>query len=114
MQELIQYLCRSIAAQLQAHPQMPTADLVTATLAQIAGDEQLNKEIEHQSRSIQINTGNATGYQTIVQGGVAYIGDNYHVNKAVAKAAIESLLKCLGELFPHSSIEIIYLCWMND
>lgn len=93
MQELIQHLCRSITAQLQAQPQMPTADLVTATLAQIAGDEQLNKEIERQSRSIQINTGNATGYQTILNGGIAYIGEHYHVNESVAKAAIELLLK---------------------
>jgi hypothetical protein len=93
MQELIQHLCRSIAAQLQAQPQMPTAELVTAILAQIAGDERLNKEIERQSRSIQINTGNATGYQTILNGGIAYIGKHYHVNELVAKAAIELLLK---------------------
>jgi tetratricopeptide (TPR) repeat protein len=96
MQELIQHLCQTIAVQLQAQPQISTADLVTAVLARITGDERLQQEIESQSGTIQINTGNATGYQTIVNGGVAYIGQNYHIDKDVARSAIESLLKQLG------------------
>jgi hypothetical protein len=78
--ELVQHLCRIIADQLQAQPQMPTADLVTAALSQIAGDEPLRRSIESEVLMIQNISGNATGYQTIVQGGVAYIGDNYHLH----------------------------------
>jgi tetratricopeptide (TPR) repeat protein len=96
MQELVQHLCRIIADRLQAQPQMPTADLVTAALSQIAGDEPLRRSIESEVLTIQNISGNATGYQTIVQGGVAYIGDNYHVNEDVARSAIELILKQLG------------------
>jgi hypothetical protein len=96
MQELVQHLCRIIAEQLQAQPQIPTADLVTAALAKIAGDEPLRRSIESEAHTIQINSDNATGFQTIVQGGVAYIGNNYHVNEEVARSAIELILKRLG------------------
>jgi tetratricopeptide (TPR) repeat protein len=92
MQELVQHLCRIIVEQLQAQPQMLTDDLVTAVWAQIVGDDRLNKEIESQSRTIQINTGNATGHQTTILDSIV----NCHVNEDVARSAIELILKRLG------------------
>lgn len=74
MQELVQNLCRIIADRLQAQPQIPTADLVTAVLAQIAGDDRLQKLLDDRARIVQNNSGNASGYQVRVEGGDVYVG----------------------------------------
>jgi tetratricopeptide (TPR) repeat protein len=76
MQELVQHLCRIIADRLQAQPQIPTADLVTAVLAQIAGDDRLQKLLDDsKARIVQNNSGDASGYQVRVEGGVVYVGN---------------------------------------
>jgi tetratricopeptide (TPR) repeat protein len=76
MQELVQHLCRIIADRLQAQPQMSTADLVTAVLAQITSDNRLQKLLDDsKARIIQNNSGDASGYQVRVEGGVVYVGN---------------------------------------
>jgi hypothetical protein len=76
MQELIQHLCRIIADQLQAQPQISTADLVTAVLAQIASDDRLQQLLDDSNaRIVQNNSGDASGYQVRVEGGVVYVGN---------------------------------------
>ena len=92
--QLIQQLCQTISEQLQAQPQMPTADLVTQLKAQIDGDEQL-----HQSVSmVQNNSRNASGNQVRVEGGIVYVGNNqvFNISGDNVATAIELLLKRLG------------------
>jgi tetratricopeptide (TPR) repeat protein len=125
MQELVQHLCRIVADRLQSQPQMPTADLVTAVLAQIAGDDRWQKLLDDsRARIVQNNSGDARGYQVRVDGGVVYVGNekvfnisgdnvagdkvtgdkvsgdkyvyNFNANEAIARSAIKLILKRLG------------------
>jgi tetratricopeptide (TPR) repeat protein len=83
MQELVQHLCRIIANRLQAKSQMSTADLVTAVLAQIASNDRLQQLLDDsKARIVQNNSGDASGYQVRVEGGVVYVGNEKVFNIA--------------------------------
>ena len=79
IEEIQTVLGQLIAENLQADP--------TASL------DVLVDRLKNDDRLIRINADNAKGYQTIVQEGVAYVEDHYHLDTETLKAVLDKLLK---------------------
>jgi tetratricopeptide (TPR) repeat protein len=89
----LQLLCQIIVEQLQVRPQAKVTQLVTHLRTAIDAYPGLVDALEEDSRIIQINQGNSRGYQTwVAEGGVANIGEHYHVDTDKLKAVLESFL----------------------
>jgi hypothetical protein len=100
MTELITELCQLTAEILKDNPQAGIASWVALVKTKIDADSQLSRAIEGDPRLIQINQGDATGYQTLVTGGIANIGVhlkdvNRETLQEVLREALEDLLKSL-------------------
>jgi hypothetical protein len=93
----LQLLCQIIVEQLQVRPQAKVTQLVTHLWTAIDAYPGLVDALEEDSRIIQINQinqGNSRGYQTwVAEGGVANIGEHYHVDTDKLKAVLESFLR---------------------
>ncbi len=105
MSDLITELCRLTAEILQEHPHADMARLVGLVKQGIVANSQLGQAIQGDRQLIQINEGNAKGFQTLVTGGIANIG--IHLNdvnretlQEVLQEALEDLLKSLQKQIP--------------
>ncbi len=88
-----QQLYAIIAEKLQTEPNVDQAQLAAYVEARITADPQLATALGQQM--LQINLGDATAFQTLVQGGIAYIGPQIHVNDTQLQALLEQLLQRL-------------------
>ena len=75
---LIEQLCLRLAEKLQAEPTAGMNDLITYMKNVIEADTFLKSALTE--KAVQINQGNARGYQVLVEGGIAYIGQHLHVS----------------------------------
>jgi hypothetical protein len=79
MEKVIEKLCRLGAELMQQHPEAKPEELETLLQQALQVDVELTTSLRQ--GMTQSNSDNARGYQTLVQGGVAYIcvrfkGDN--------------------------------------
>jgi hypothetical protein len=94
MEELIKQLSQMIAEKMRTFPDAQLDLLADDLNEAIARNPQLTKQLkEFGGLYVQVNQDNAKGYQTIVQEGVAYVGDHYHVDAETLKAVLDKLLK---------------------
>ncbi|MFM7717059.1 MAG: transcriptional regulator, partial [Microcystis sp.] len=100
MTDLISELCQLTAEILQDNRQADLARLVALVKTNIDANSQLTEAIQDDRRLVQINKGDAKGFQTLVTGGIANIG--IHLNdvnretlQEVLREALEDLLKSL-------------------
>ena len=77
MSDLITQLCQVTAEILKANPQGDSAELVELVKKRIDADSQLGDAIQSDRLLTQINRDGSKGYQTLVKGGVANIGNTY-------------------------------------
>ncbi|MEH2404479.1 hypothetical protein [Nostoc sp.] len=94
MADLIAALCQIAAEELLATPQASTKQLVEKLKAWIELNLELQAALQSDDRLIQINQGNVTAYQTLVQGGVANIGTHLHgVDEAKLVEIVREVLR---------------------
>jgi hypothetical protein len=74
MADFITDLCQIAAEELQATPQAATQQLADRLRAAIEQKQEWQIALQSDARLIQINSGDVTAYQTLVQGGIAHIG----------------------------------------
>jgi tetratricopeptide (TPR) repeat protein len=96
MSDLITELCQLTAEILQEHPHADAARLVGLVKQGIVANSQLGQAIQGDRQLIQINEGNAKGFQTLVTGGIANIG--IHLNDVNRETLQEVLQEALGDL----------------
>ena len=89
---LIEQICIKIAQKLQDSPSTQLDELVDFIQQMIEADSFLKTTLtEYQ---VQVNQGNATGYQVLVEGGLAYVGEHFHVSDSrVIEAALNKVLE---------------------
>lgn len=87
MKIVIEQLCQMAVKLIQSHPQ--------ASPEQLAKDlQQVFKDDSELAASFrQSNYGNAKGFQTLVEGGIANIGDHFHFNQERLQAVLEIFLQ---------------------
>jgi tetratricopeptide (TPR) repeat protein len=96
MSDLITQLCQLTAEILQDNPHADVARLVGMVKQGIDANSHLGEAIQGDRQLIQINEGNAKGFQTLVTGGIANIG--IHLNDVNRETLQEVLQEALGEL----------------
>jgi len=96
MSDLISQLCELTAKILQEHPQADLSQLVAFVKQGINANSYLGEAIQSDLQLIQINQGNAKGFQALVTGGIANIG--IHLNDVKQETLQEVLQEALGEL----------------
>lgn len=96
MSDLITQLCQLTAEILQNNPHADLARLVGLVKQGIDANSRLGEAIQSDRQLIQINEGNAKGFQTLVTGGIANIG--VHLNDVNRETLQEVLQEALGEL----------------
>ena len=101
MAELNEPLYEIIAEKLQKDPHVDQAQLENYVQTKIAGDSRLVEVLG--KTLVQINFGDTTAFQTLVEGGIAYIGPQVHVEDAKLKVLLEHLLQRLRPIgVPHN------------
>jgi tetratricopeptide (TPR) repeat protein len=94
MADLIAQLCEIAATELQATPQVSTKQLTERLKASIEQNREWQAALKSDDRLIQINRGDATGFQTLVEGGIANIGVHLHgVDEAKLAEIVREVLK---------------------
>ncbi|NMF61178.1 tetratricopeptide repeat protein [Pseudanabaena yagii] len=96
MSDLITQLCQLTAEILQDNPHADVARLVGLVKQGIDANSHLGEAIQGDRQLIQINEGNAKGFQTLVTGGIANIG--IHLNDVNRETLQEVLQEALGAL----------------
>ena len=96
MSDLITQLCQLTAEILQDNPHADLARLVGLVKQGIHANSQLGQAIQSDRQLIQINEGNARGFQTLVTGGIANIG--IHLNDVNRETLQKVLQEALGDL----------------
>jgi len=96
MSDLITELCQLTAEILQDNPHEDLARLVGLVKQGIDANSRLGEAIQSDRQLIQINEGNAKGFQTLVTGGIANIG--VHLTDVNRETLQEVLQKALGDL----------------
>ena len=91
MEKIIERLCQLAAELMQQHPEAKREELVTQLQQALQVDVELATSLRQ--RMTQSNSDNARGYQTLVQGGVAYIGDRFQVDDETLQSVLEAFLK---------------------
>jgi tetratricopeptide (TPR) repeat protein len=91
MEKIIERLCQLAAELMQQHPEAKREELVTQLQQALQVDVELATSLRQ--RMTQSNSDNARGYQTLVQGGVAYIGDRFQVDGETLQSVLEVFLK---------------------
>jgi DNA replication protein DnaC len=94
MSDLITQLCKLTAEILQDNPHADLARLVAIVKQNIDANSQLGEAIQSDRQLIQINEGNAKGFQTLVTGGIANIG--IHLNDVNSEMLQEILQRVLA------------------
>ena len=88
----IAQLWQTIAETLLQAPAQTPEQLATVVCDAILANADLATTLKTDSRMVQINQGNATGYQVLVEGGIAYIGTHYQVDGSTLKPLLETVL----------------------
>jgi hypothetical protein len=96
MSDLITQLCQLTAKILQDNPHADVARLVGLVKQGIDANSHLGEAIQEDRQLIQINQGDAKGFQTLVTGGIANIG--IHLTDVNRETLQEVLQEALGEL----------------
>jgi tetratricopeptide (TPR) repeat protein len=96
MSDLITQLCQLTAEILEDNPQADLARLALLVRQSIDANSVLGEAIQGDRQLIQINEGNAKGFQTLVTGGIANIG--VHLNDVNRETLQEVLQEALGDL----------------
>ncbi|NCR42724.1 MAG: hypothetical protein GPJ21_24840 [Microcystis aeruginosa W13-11] len=78
MEKVIEQLCGLAAKLMQQHPEAKPEELETLLQKALQVDIALAASLRQ--GMTQSNSDHARGYQTLVQGGVAYIGDRFQVD----------------------------------
>lgn len=94
MEELIRQLGKLVAEKMRTFPNAQLDLLLDELNETIAHSSQLQQRFQEvEGVYLQINQDNARGYQTIVNDGVAYVGDQYHVDADTLKVVLDKLLE---------------------
>ena len=94
MTDPIAQLCQIIAERLQIDLQTDSVQIVSDLEAKLDRDTELKASLYSDQRIIQINLGDARGYQIWVEeGGIANVGNHYHINVETLKAVLEAFLE---------------------
>lgn len=97
--QLIELLCQRLGEKLQASPSSDLNDLIGYVQGVIEADDGLKQALTN--KVTQINQGQTTGYQVLVEGGQAYIGTHLQVtDPSLLEAALD---KVLAAYLSHSS-----------
>jgi len=99
VEQLLKLLLTELVEKLQDEPQADTKQLVAYLNASLKQNSQMDHAV---SRMIQINKDNAKSYQTLVEGGIANIGEHYHVDKDTLKAVLNTLISEQKPNFPQN------------
>jgi tetratricopeptide (TPR) repeat protein len=91
MEKVIEKLCRLGAELMQQHPEAKPEELEALLQQALQVDVELATSLRQ--GMTQSNSDNARGYQTLVQGGVAYIGDRFQVDNETLQSVLEAFLK---------------------
>jgi tetratricopeptide (TPR) repeat protein len=91
MEKVIEQLCGLAAKLMQQHPKAKPEEL--ETLLQQALQVDIDLATSLRQGMTQSNSENARGHQTLVQGGVAYIGDRFQVDGETLQSVLEAFLK---------------------
>ena len=91
MEKVIEQLCGLAAKLMQQHPKAKPEELETLLQQALQVDIELATSLRQ--GMTQSNSENARGYQTLVQGGVAYIGDRFQVDGETLQSVLEAFLK---------------------
>jgi hypothetical protein len=92
MSYLITQLVQIVTEKLRSSPHTDVAELVNHLKAIVESDPHLAGLVSD-SRILQINQGNATAFQTLVEGGIAYVGTHVQVNKETLEAALKDFFQ---------------------
>ncbi len=88
---LIEHLCQQLGEKLQTAPSSGLNDLIAYLQGVIEADANLKQALT--DKAVQINQGDATGYQVLVEGGQAYIGTHLRVtDPSLVEAALSKIL----------------------
>jgi len=93
MADSISQLWQTIAEALLQAPSQEPIQIATAVCNAILANAELSAALKTDSRMMQINQGNAMGYQVLVEGGVAYIGTHYQVDGGTLKPLLDIVLR---------------------
>jgi hypothetical protein len=91
MEKIIGQLSRLVAELMQQHPEAKPEELETLLQQALQVDVELAASLRQ--GMMQNNSENARGYQTLVQGGVAYIGDRFQVDNETLQSVLDAFLK---------------------
>jgi tetratricopeptide (TPR) repeat protein len=91
MEKVIEQLCQLAAELMQQHPEAKAEELEALLQQALQVDVELATSLRQ--GMTQSNSDNARGYQTLVQGGVAYIGDRFQVDNETLQSVLEAFLK---------------------
>jgi hypothetical protein len=92
MTDPIEQLFKTIIETIQSDSQAPE-ELATAVCNAIVAKSELVEVLKTDRRMVQINQGNASGYQVLVEDGVAYIGTHYQIDGITLKSLLEVVLR---------------------
>jgi tetratricopeptide (TPR) repeat protein len=92
MTDPIEQLFETIIETIQSYAQVPE-ELATAVCNAIAAKSELIEVLKTDRRMVQINQGNASSYQVLVEDGVAYIGTHYQIDGNTLKSLLEVVLR---------------------
>jgi tetratricopeptide (TPR) repeat protein len=93
MTDPIAQLWQTIAEILLQTPAQTPEQLASVVCDAILAKTELATTLKTDSRMVQINQANATGYQVLVEGGIAYIGTHYQVDGSTLKPLLENVLR---------------------
>jgi tetratricopeptide (TPR) repeat protein len=94
MADSITALCEIAAEEMLSTPQASTKQLAEKLKAWIERNLELQAALQSDDRLIQINQGNVTAYQILVQGGIANIGMHLHgVDEAKLVEIVREVLR---------------------
>jgi hypothetical protein len=100
MPEAIAQLYEIIAAKLREAPEATQAELMAQVEAAIAANPRLEAALKADPQMLQTNQDEARGFQALVKGGIANIGDHYHLTDPEKfKAALEGVLQQLQKVY---------------
>lgn len=98
--DTIAQLCQLIADCLRSQPEATERELITQVETAIAERPQLEAALRANPQMLQLNLEQARGFQTLVQGGIANIGDHYHLSDPQQlKTALAAVLQQLQQVY---------------
>lgn len=96
-----QSLYEIVMEKLQADPNVDQAQLEAYVQSRVAADPQLAMAVGQ--KMLQINLGDTTAFQNLIQGGIAYIGPQIQLQDSQLQALLEQLLQRLRPIgIPHN------------